>query len=115
MKYLEPVLYGLIIGHWLLHVKERIFPGKVLGRYAVVGMHSHKDEYILIGRSCDREKALNVTNFLEDNSMFYIGICYDLLDPDDRAEFEAKLCGLVEDEDAVVVSEARRMLCERNG
>ena len=111
MKYLTPILYGIIIGHWLTNVKKRIFPGKVLGRYAVVGMHSHKEEYILVGRSGDKEKALNATNFLEDNSMCYIGLCYDLLDPDDRAEFEAKLyCPYVEDEDSVVVSEARRML-----
>lgn len=111
MKSLQSILYGIIIGHWLLNVKSRIFPGKVQGRYAVVGMHSNKDEFILVGRTGDKEKALNVTNFVEDNSMCYIGLCYDLLDPDDRAEFEAKLyCPYVEDEDSVVVSEARQML-----
>ena len=95
----------------MANIKKRIFPGKVLGRYAVVAMHSHKEEYVLVGRSGDREKALNVTNFLEDNSMCYIGLCYDLMDPGDRAEFESKLfCPYVEDEDAVVVSEARSML-----
>lgn len=110
MKYLEPVLYGLIIGHWLLHVKERIFPGNVLGRYAVVGMHSNRDEYILVGRTSDRDKAMNATNFVEDNSICYIGLCYDLLDPGDRAEFESKLfCPYVEGEDTVVVSEARNI------
>lgn len=115
MKYLEPVLYGVIIGHWLLHVKERIFPGKVLGRYAVVGMHSHKEEYILVARTSDRDRALEATNYVEDNTMCYIGICYDLMDPSDRAEFESKLfCPYVEDEDTVAVYEARH-LCERNG
>ena len=110
MKYLEPVLYGLILGHWILHVRERIFPGKVLGRYAVVGMHSHKEEYVLVGRSADRNKALNATNFVEDNTMCYIGICYDLMDPSDRAEFESKLfCPYVEDEDTVAISEARHL------
>lgn len=111
MKYLQSILYGSIIGHWLLHVRERIFPGKVLGRYAVVAMHSHKDEYVLVGRTADRDKALNATNFVEDNAMCYIGICYDLMDPGDRAEFESKLfCTYVEDEDSVVISEARSML-----
>lgn len=111
MKSIQYILYGLILGHWLTNIKKRIFPGKVQGRYAVVGMHSHKDEFILVGRTGDKEKALNVTNFVEDNSMCYIGLCYDLLDPDDRAEFEAKLyCPYVEDEDSVVVSEARQML-----
>lgn len=111
MKSIQYILYGLILGHWLTNIKKRIFPGKVQGRYAVVGMHSHKDEFVLVGRTGDKEKALNVTNFVEDNSMCYIGLCYDLLDPDDRAEFEAKLyCPYVEDEDSVVVSEARQML-----
>ena len=111
MKSLQCILYGVIIGHWLLHVRERISPGNALGRYAVVAMHSNKEEYVLVGRSADREKALNVTNFVEDNSMCYIGLCYDLLDPDDRAEFDSKLfCTYVEDEDSVVVSEARSML-----
>lgn len=108
MKYLEPVLYGLIIGHWILHVKERIFPGKVQGRYAVVGMHSSKEEYVLVGRSADKDKALTATNFVEDNTMFYIGICYDLMDPSDRAEFESKLfCPYIEDEDTLAISEAK--------
>ena len=111
MKSLQYIIYGLILGHWLANIKKRIFPGNVQGRYAVVAMHSHKEEYVLVGRSADREKALNVTNFVEDNAMCYIGICYDLMDPVDRAEFECKLlCPYVEDRDSVVVSEARRML-----
>ena len=67
-----------------------------------------------MGRSDDRCKALNATNFVEDNSMCYIGICYDLMDPSDRAEFEAKLyCPYIEDEDTLVISEARH-ICNGN-
>lgn len=111
MKSLQYILYGIIIGHWLTNVKKRIAPGKTPGRYVVVGMHSNKEEYILVGQSGDREKALNATNFFEENSMFYIALCYDLLDPDDRAEFEAKvLCPFIEPEDQVIAQEARRML-----
>lgn len=110
MKSLQYILYGIIIGHWLTNVRKRIFPGKVLGRYAVVGMHRHNEEYVLVGRSADRDKALNATNFVEDNAMCYIGICYDLMDPSDRAEFESKLfCPYVEDEDTLAISEARRL------
>ena len=76
-----------------------------------MAMHSHKEEYVLVGRTSDRDKALNATSFVEDNTMCYIGICYDLMDPSDRAEFESKLlCPYVDDEDAVVISEARSML-----
>ena len=111
MKSLQHILYGLILGHWLTNIKKRIFPGKVLGRYAVVAMHSHKEEYVLVGRTSERDKALHVTDFVEDNAMCYIGICYDVMDPGDRAEFESKLfCPYVDDEDAALVSEARSML-----
>ena len=111
MKYLQYILYGTIIGRWLLGVKGRIFPYKVQGRYAVVGMHTHKEEYVLVGRSTDKHKALDATKFVEDNSMCYIGICYDLLDPDDRADFEESfLSPYIDDEDRSVIEDARSML-----
>ena len=111
MKSQQYILYGLILGHWLTNIKKRIFPGKVLGRYAVVAMHSHKEEYVLVGRTSERDKALNVTDFVDNNTMCYIGICYDLMNPGDRAEFESKLfCPYVEDKDTVAISEARQML-----
>ena len=111
MKYLQYIIYGVIVGRWLLGVKWRIFPGKVQGRYAVVAMHTHKEEYVLVGRSTDKHKALGATEFVEGNSMCYIGICYDLLDPDDRADFEAKLfCPYIDDEDRIVIEDARSML-----
>ena len=91
MKYLQYILYGVIVGRWLLGVKGRIFPCKVQGRYAVVAMRTHKEEYVLVGCSDDKHRASGATEFVEENSMFYIGICYDLMDPDDRAEFDAKL------------------------
>lgn len=111
MRYLQYILYCVIVGRWLLGVKGRIFPGKVQGRYAVVAMHTHKEEYVLVGRSGDKHKALGATDFVEDNSMCYIGICYDLLDPGDRAEFDAKLfCPYIDDEDRSVIEDARGML-----
>ena len=110
MKILQPILYGVIIGHWLLHVRERIFPGKVQGRYAVVAMHSGKEEYIFVGQCDDREQALKATNYLEDNSMFYIALCYDLYDPTDRSEFESKnYASTHEYEDDLCIQEVKRI------
>lgn len=112
MNYLTPILYGIIIGHWLLHVRERLCAGKVKDRYAVVGMHSGKDEYIFVGLSSNKHNALDATNHIETNSMCYIGICYDLCDPDDRNEFESKsICPFYEAVDTSVIEEARDMLC----
>lgn len=111
MKYLQYIIYGVILGHWLRGVKGRISTCKVKGRYAVVAMHTHKEEYVLVGRSGDKHRALSSTNFVENNSMCYIGICYDLMDPGDRKEFEAKLfCPYIDDEDRTAIEGARSML-----
>ena len=111
MKILQYILYGLIIGRWLLGVKWRIFPDKVQGRYAVVLMHVHKEEYVLVGRTNDMLKAEAATDVIEANAMCYIGICYDLLDPDDRADFDSKFfCPYIEDEDRTAIENARGML-----
>ena len=111
MKYLQYILYGVIVGSWLLGVKGRIFPGKVQGRYAVVGAHSSKNEYILVGKTMDEGKAEDVTRFVDENTIFYIPICYDLLDPNNREEFGSRLyCPYIEKEDEYWIRKARSML-----
>ena len=111
MKNFACILYGAIVGHWLLHVKNRLVATRHTGRYAVVGMHSGLDEYILVAKTADKVAALNATDFLEENSVSYIGLCYDLLIPEDRAEFESiRFTDRVEQDDREVV-EATRHLC----
>ena len=111
MKYLQYILYGVIVGRWLFCAKGRIFPGKVQGRYAVVGAHSSKNEYILVGKTMDEGKADDVTRFVDENTIFYIPICYDLLDPNNRAEFDSRLyCPYIEKEDEYWIRKARAML-----
>lgn len=112
MKILHYILYGVIVGHWLMNVKRRMTPTDgSRGRYAVVAMHVHKEEYVLVGRTNDMLKAEAATDVIEANAMCYIGLCYDLMDPADRAEFNAKLfCPYIEDEDRSVIEDARGML-----
>ena len=111
MKYLQYIIYGVIVGNWLLGVKGRLSTCKVQGRYAVVGAHSSKNEYILVGSSMDEEKADDVTRFVDENTIFYIPICYDLLDPNNRAEFGSRqYCPYIEKEDEYWIRKARSML-----
>ena len=111
MKYLQYIIYGVIVGNWLLGVKYRISTCKVRVRYAVVGAHSNKNEYILVGNTMDEGKAEEVTRFVDENTMFYIPVCYDLLDPNDRAEFGSRLyCTHIEKEDEYWIRKARSML-----
>ena len=111
MRYLQYILYGVIVGRWLLGVKCRLSTCKVQGRYAVVAAHSSKDEYILVGNTMDEGKAEDVTKFVDENTMFYIPVCYDLLDPNDRTEFGSRpYCPHIEKEDEYWIRKARSML-----
>ena len=111
MKYLQYIIYGVIMGHWLLAVKGRLSTCKVQGRYAVVAAHSNKNEYILVGNTMDEGKAEDVTRFVDENTVFYIPVCYDLLDPNDRTEFGSRpYCSHIEKEDEYWICKARSML-----
>lgn len=112
MKYLGQILYGIIIAHWLLHVKERLVSGHARGRFVIVGMHSSKDEFIVIGRTSDATLADTCSDYLENNSVAYIALCYDMCDPADRWEFDShKYTDHVEDDDEYFVEYARGLLC----
>ena len=111
MKYLQYIIYGAIVGRWILDVKDRLSTCKVQGRYAVVGVHSSKNEYVLVGSTMNEEKAEDVTRFVDENTVFYIPILYDLLDPNNRAEFGSRLyCTHIEKEDEYWIRKARGML-----
>lgn len=111
MKILQYILYGAIVGHWLLGVKGRISTCKVQRRYAVVGVHSSKNEYILVGSTMDEENADDVARFVDENTLFYIPILYDLLDPNNRKEFDSRqYCTHIEKEDEYWIRKARGML-----
>ena len=111
MKYLQYIIYGVIVGNWLLGVKGRLSTCKVQGRYAVVAVHSNKNEYILVGNTMDEGKAENVTRFVDENTLCYIPVCYDLLDPNNREEFSSRqYCPYIAKEDEYWIRKARSML-----
>lgn len=111
MKILQYILYGVIVGHWLRSVKDRLSTCKVQDRYAVVAAHSSKNEYVLVGGTMDEEKAEDVTRFVDENTKFYIPVLYDLLDHNNRTEFSSRLyCTHIEKEDEYCIRKARSML-----
>ena len=111
MKYLQYIIYGVIVGHWLLCLKGRLSTCKVQGRYAVVAAHSSKNEYILVGYTMDERKAEDATRFVDENTQFYIPVCYDLFDHNNRAEFDSRqYCPYIEKEDEYWIRKARSML-----
>lgn len=91
MKYLEPVLYGLIIGHWLLNVKRRLTPTESnRGRYVIVAMHSMRNEFIVVGRCASSSRAQELAQIIEDETNEYITIIYDCYNKDDLNEIQEK-------------------------
>lgn len=110
MKNLQYILYGLILGQWILNVRQRLWPREVPGRYAVVGMHSMRDEFILVGRYDNKNIAERICDDTEELSTCYIGLLYDLLNPEDRAEFESRKFSPVDQQDIDIIEHLRHSL-----
>lgn len=92
MKSLQYILYGLIIGHWLLNVKRRLTPTESnRGRFVIVAMHSMRDEFILVGRCATSSRAQELAQIIEDETNEYITIIYDCYNKDDLNELQGKI------------------------
>lgn len=92
MNYLTPILYGVIIGHWLMNVKRRLTPtDSNRGRYVIVAMHSMREEFILVGRCATSSRAQELAQIIEDDTNEYITIIYDCYIKDDLHEIQNKL------------------------
>lgn len=107
MQYLKHILYGIIIGQWILNLRERLWPREVPGRYVVVGMHSMRDEFILVGKYDKYEIAKRICDETEEWSDCYIGLLYDTFDPADRAEVESKKFSAIDPRDVDAIERAR--------
>ena len=88
MRYLSQILYGLIIGNFLLNLKGRIAPGKVPGRYAVIAENCMLNGYFVLLGTCDIwDKASAAREAVEDSAA-YIADIYDKMDKDDKEFIE---------------------------
>jgi hypothetical protein len=91
MKIFQCILYGIIIGRWILAVKDRLTPGKTPGRYVIVAMHSMREEFILVGRCATSSRAQELAQIIEDETNEYITIIYDCYNKDDLNELQGKI------------------------
>ena len=91
MRYLQCILYGAIVGRWLLNVKRRLTPTGNCGRYVIVAMHSMREEFILVGRCATSSRAQELAQIIEDETNEYITIIYDCYNKDDLNEIQGKL------------------------
>ena len=116
MKIAQNIFYGIVIGHWLLNVHNRLHPSNGVGRYVVVAMHSMRDDKVVVGYTSNSVKAANAADDIEEYTIGYMGITYDLTIPGDRAEFRSmKFTDDIDREDMQAFSMVRGSLCERDG
>lgn len=92
MEKVKLVIYGLIVGHWLMGIRRRLMPVKIAGRYAVTAESVVIPDLETIVGWCDTmQEAEEVFKAVED-SEYFIGSIYDRMENDNarflNGEFE---------------------------
>lgn len=112
---MQYILYGVIIGHWLLGVKGRLWPSNGVARYVVVAMHSMRDDKVIVGYAANERVAENASSDIEDLTIGYMGVWYDLTNPSDRDEFRMmKFTDAIDAQDLEIFETIRGDLCPGN-
>ncbi len=88
MKYLAQILYGIIIGNFLMNLKGRIAPGKIPGRYAVIAENCMLNGYYVLLGACDTWDKASKAREAVEVSATYFGNIYDKMDPEDNEFIE---------------------------
>lgn len=110
------IIYGAVLANWLMNVRRRLWPSNGVARYVVVALHSMRDDKVIVGYTSTSVKANSAAEDIEELTIGYMGIIYDLLDPDDRAEFQnMKFTDDIDREDLEIFERIRGDLCERDG
>lgn len=84
MRYLSQILYGAIIGNFLMNAKGRLFPGTIPGRYAVIAENCVLQGYMVLIGFCDTWSQASAAREAVEDSAAYIADIYDKMDPDDN-------------------------------
>lgn len=92
MENVKLVIYGLIVGHWLMGIRRRLMPVKIAGRYAVTAESVVIPALKTIVGWCDTmQEAEEACEAVEDSEYFLGGI-YDRMEKDNArflaGEFE---------------------------
>lgn len=88
MKYLSNILYGIILGDFILKVLGRLFIGRERSKgYAVFAIPVDGDKRYLLGLTEDQGALEGVLDEL-DASNWWVGAWLDFNDPNDLAEFK---------------------------
>lgn len=85
-NYFSFILYGAIVAHWLLNVRRRLLV-QDKARFVVVAQHCNRDEFVRVGSCPTEARAAMAAAHLDAESNAYMGLVYDMHDPDDKEEY----------------------------
>lgn len=89
MKYINQILYGCIVGHFLANAWKKLTPTVHKGRYAIIAEHCNwVDVNVLVGTVDTIQKMQEVADSVDD-SAFFMPLTRDLLDPEGIEDFKA--------------------------
>ena len=116
MKWISMIIYGAVLANWLMNVRKRLWPTTGVARYVVVALHSMRDEKVIVGYTSNDRMAENAASDIEELTIGYMGIAYDLTNASDRAEVRnMKFTDVIDAQDREIFDTVRGRLCERNG
>lgn len=112
MKWFSLVIYGAVLANWLMNVRKRLWPSNGVARYVVVALHSMRDDKVIVGYASSERVAENAASDIEELTIGYMGIAYDLTNASDRAEFRnMKFTDVVDAQDQEIFETIRGDLC----
>lgn len=112
MKWISGIIYGVVVAHWLLNVKGRLWPSNGVARYVVVALHSMRDDKVIVGYASSERVAENAASNIEELTIGYMGVVYDLANASDRAEFVTrKFTDNIDAQDREIFDTIRGDLC----
>lgn len=92
MENVKLVIYGLIVGNWLMVIRRRLMPVKIAGRYAVTAESVVIPDLKTIVGWCDTMQEANVAFNAVEDSEYFLGGIYDRMEKDNArflaGEFE---------------------------
>lgn len=81
---MSQILYGVILGNFIMKAKGRLFPGTIPGRYAVIAENRVLQGYMVLLGLCDTWSQASAARESVEDSAAYIADIYDTMDPDDN-------------------------------
>lgn len=115
MKTISNIIYGLIVGRWLLNVCRRLSPEPVSGRYVVIGEHvNYPGLYVEIGCLSKLDDCNRAFELVDDSVNFMCEI-FDSSNPEGFKQIKdrhPRPFSALSREEQIDLAEARRF-CTR--